>query len=110
MIDVACRQRERDYSSMVYGLLVDYVDEFADLEVAEQAIEYLLGRVNSREERERLLEQMIGTVGGKNTILGSELAGRLGLLKAEKADFEAARFYLLQAYKNNRYNKAAFAK
>ncbi|MHC4510790.1 MAG: tetratricopeptide repeat protein, partial [Planctomycetota bacterium] len=37
-------------------------------------------------------------------------AGRLGLLKAEKADFEAARFYLLQAYKNNRYNKAAFAK
>jgi hypothetical protein len=95
---------------MVYGLLVDYVDEFADLEVAEQAIEYLLGRVNSREERESLLEQMIGTVGSKNTILGSELAGRLGLLKAEKADFEAARFYLLQAYKNNRYNKAAFAK
>lgn len=109
LIEVACRQPNRDYSSMVYGLLVDYVDEFADLEVVDEAVEHLLGLANSREERERLLEQMIGTLGSKNTILGSELAGKLGLLKAEKADVEAARFYLLQAYKNNRYNKAAFA-
>lgn len=110
LIEVACRQPNRNYSSMVYGWLVDYVDEFADLEVVDEAVEHLLGLLNSREERERLLEQMIGTLGSKNTILGSELAAKLGLLKAEKADVEAARFYLLQAYKNNRYNKAAFAK
>ena len=110
LIKVACRQPNRDYSSMVYGLLVDYVDEFADLEVVDEAVEHLLGLANSREEREKLLEQMIGTLGSKNTILGSELAAKLGLLKAEKADVEAARYYLLQAYKNNRYNKAAFAK
>ncbi|MEK7996387.1 MAG: hypothetical protein AAB403_21515, partial [Planctomycetota bacterium] len=110
LIEVACRQPNRDYSSTIYGLLVDYVDEFADLEVVDEAVEHLLGLANSREERERLLEQMIGTLGSKNTILGSELAAKLGLLKAEKADVAAARYYLLQAYKNNRYNKAAFAK
>ncbi len=110
LIEVACRDTERDYASLVYDLLVGYVDEFADLEVANKAVDYLLGRLNSREERERLLEQMVGTVGSKNTILGSELTSRLGLLKAEKADIEAARFYLLQAYKNDRYNKAAFTR
>jgi len=110
LIEVACRDTERDYASLVYDLLVGYVDEFADLEVANKAVDYLLGRMNSREEREKLLEQMVGTVGSKNTILGSELTGRLGTLKAEKADIEAARFYLLQAYKNNRYNKAAFVR
>ena len=110
LIEVACRLPGPDYSSMVYNVLVDYVDEFADLQVVDEAVEHLLGLLNSREERERLLEQMIGTLGSKNTILSSELAGKLGLLKAEKADVEAARVYLLQAYKNNRYNKAAFAK
>jgi len=110
LIECACRGTQRDYSSLVYDLLVDYVDETADLEVAQKAVAYLLGRLNSREERERLLEQMIGTLGSKNTILSSDLAAELGLLKAEKADMEAAQFYLLQAYKNNRYNKVAFAK
>ncbi|MEA3227059.1 MAG: hypothetical protein U9Q07_14000, partial [Planctomycetota bacterium] len=34
----------------------------------------------------------------------------LGTLKAEKADFDAAEFYFLQAYKADRYNRLAFAK
>lgn len=110
LIEVACRDTERNYTSLVYDLLVGYLDEFADLEIANKAVDYLLGRLNSREEREKLLEQMVGTLGSKNTIFGSELTGRLGLLKAEKADIEAAKFYLLQAYKNNRYNKAAFTR
>ncbi|MHC4752057.1 MAG: tetratricopeptide repeat protein [Planctomycetota bacterium] len=110
LIEFACRESERDYSNLVYGLLMDYVDEFADLEVARRAVGYLLERLDSREEREKLLEQMLGTLGSKNTVLGSELATMLGLLKAEKSDLEAAEFYLMQAYKNNRYNKTAFAK
>ncbi|MGD8501275.1 MAG: hypothetical protein PVJ86_11545, partial [Phycisphaerales bacterium] len=110
LIEFACREPERDYSNLVYGLLTDYVDEFADLEVARKAVAYLLERMNSREEREKLLEQMLGTLGSKNTVLGSDLATMLGLLKAEKADLEAAEFYIMQAYKNNRYNRLAFAK
>jgi len=110
MIEFACRDPERDYTNLVYSLLIDYVDEFADLEVATNAVEYLLERMNSREARERLLEQMLGTLGSKNKILSSELATKLGILKAEKADLEAAEYYFMQAYRNNRYNWKAFAK
>ena len=110
LIEFACRETGWDYSNLVYSLLTDYVDEFADLEVVTNAVEYLLERMNSREAREKLLEQMLGTLGSKNKILSSELATKLGILKAEKADLEAAEFYLMQAYKNNRYNWKAFAK
>ena len=110
LIEFACRRTEQDYSNLVYDLLKSYVDEYADLEVARTAVIYLLERRNSREERERLLEEMLGTLGSKNIILGSDLATLLGMLKAEKADMEAAMFYLIQAYKNNRYNRLAFAK
>ena len=110
LIELACRQPEPDRSNLVYELLVDYVDEFADLDVAEKAVAYLLDRMNSREEREKLLEQMAGTLGGANFVLSSRLATMLGSLKAEKADSSAAEFYFLQAYKTNRYNRLAFAK
>ncbi len=110
LIEFACRKTEQDYSNLVYDLLKDYVDEYADLEVARTAVAYLLERRNSREEREKLLEQMLGTLGSRNIVLGSDLATLLGMLKAEKADMEAAQYYLIQAYKNNRYNRLAFAK
>ncbi len=110
LIDLASRDIKRDYSGLVYKLLMEYVDEFADLVVARKGVNYLLERLNSLEEREKMLEQMMGTLANNNTVLGSELATLLGLLKAEKPDLEAAEFYLIQAYKNNRYNKFAFAK
>ncbi len=110
LIKLACRDPEKDHSALVYNLLMDYVDESADVEVAKKAVVYLLGQLNTREQREKLLEQMLGTLGDKNVILGSELSTLLGLLKAEKADLEAAEFYLTQAYKRNRYNKLAFVK
>jgi tetratricopeptide (TPR) repeat protein len=110
MIKLACRDPEQNHSALVYNLLMDYVDESADVEIAKKAVVYLLGQLNTREQREKLLEQMLGTLGGKNAVFGSELSTLLGLLKAEKADLEAAEFYLMQAYKRNKYNKLAFAK
>lgn len=110
LIEFASRDSTQDRSSLVGEMLMDYVDEFADLEVVRKAVGYLLERANSREERERLLEQLLGTLGSKNNILGSEIATMLGVLKAEKADMEGATFYLLQAYRSNRYNKIAFNK
>jgi hypothetical protein len=110
LIDFACRETGRNYSDLVYSLLVDYVDESADLEVAGNAVEYILKQQNSRQRRVKLLEQMLGTLGGKNKILSSELATRLGILKAENADMGAAEHYFMEAYKNNRYNWKAFAK
>ncbi len=118
LIKLACQDpenlpaflRKQEGGNLVYSLLMDYVDESADVEVAKTAVVYLLAQLNTREQREKLLEQMLGTLGGKNAVFGSELSTMLGLLKAEKADLEAAEFYLIQAYQRNRYNKLAFAK
>lgn len=110
LIKLACRNSQQDHSELVYSLLASYVDESSDVEVAKKAVVYLLAQLNTREQREKLLEQILGTLGGKNVVLGSELTTLLGQLKAEKADVEAAEFYLMQAYKKNRYNKSAFTK
>ena len=108
LIELACRDPQRDRSKLVYGLLVDYAGESADLDVAGKAISYLLERMNSREQREKLLEQLSADVGTSNAVLNSRIATMLGMLKAEKADNKAAEFYFLQAYKANRYNQTAF--
>ncbi|MFB0552227.1 MAG: tetratricopeptide repeat protein [Phycisphaerae bacterium] len=132
LIKLACQDTEQPSfllsqesrgGNLVYNLLMDYVDESADVEIAKKAVVYLLAHLNTREQREKLLEQMLGILGSKNAVFGSELSTLLGLLKAEaysaeaasaakagKADLEAAEFYLMQAYQRNRYNKLAFAK
>jgi hypothetical protein len=112
LIKLACQYSDRDHSELVSYLLVNYVDKSAedDLEPARTAIRYLLGQLNSREEREKLLEAMLKNLGGKNAVLDSELATSLGLLMAETPDLESSQSYLIQAYYNNKYNKLAFAK
>jgi len=110
MIKLASRHSERDYSELMYQLLVSYVDESADLELVREALSYLLERLNSREEREKLLEELLRNLGPKNKVLSSELATLLGLLKAEKADIGSAQAYFMQAYNDNKYNRLAFAK
>jgi len=110
LIKLACRDSQWDYSGLVYDLLVNYVDEFADLETARTAVRYLLEQRKSSQEREKPLQEMLETLGGKNAVLASELATSLGLLMAEKADLEAAKSYLMQAYSSNKYNRLAFAK
>ena len=110
LIKIACRNSQQDHSDLVYSLLVNYVDESTDIEVAKKAVVYLLAQLNTREQRENFLEQILGVLGGKNVVLASELTTLLGQLKAEKGDLEAAAFYLMQAYKKNRYNTSAFTK
>jgi hypothetical protein len=110
LIEFACRQTEQNYSNLIYNLLESYVDDYADLGIVRTAIMYLLEQQNSRQEREKLLEQMLGTLGSRNIVLASDIATILGALKAEKADMEAAQFYFIQAYRNNRYNRLAFEK
>jgi hypothetical protein len=112
LIKLICQQTETDQSKFIYQLLGNYIDESADadLEPARQAIRYLLAQLNTREEREQLLKDIIKIHGGKNTVLDSELATSLGLLIAETPDLQTAQSYLIQAYYKNKYNKLAFAK
>jgi Tfp pilus assembly protein PilN len=110
MIRLLTQHPQRDYSELMYQLLINYVDKSADLEVTQQAISYLISRMSSREEREQLLEQLLAKLGGKSAILDSELSAQIGLLKAEKADLKTAQSYFVAAYNNNNYNKLAFEK
>ena len=112
LIKLACQNSAHDNSELVRILLAKYVDKSAeaDLEPARTAIRYLLEQLNSREEREKLLEETLKILGGKNAFFDSELATTLGLLVAEKPDLQSAQKYLMPAYYNNKYNKLAFAK
>jgi tetratricopeptide (TPR) repeat protein len=110
LIDLACRDTAKNNSELVYSLLVTYVDESADVGLATKAVDYLLAKLNTRQQRENLLEQILEVTGGENVVFASELTSILGHLKAEKGDIETAEFYLMQAYKKNRYNNSAFTK
>jgi len=110
MIKLLPRYPQQDYSQLMYQLLINYVDESADLEVTQTAVSYLLKGLNSIEEREKLYEKLLAKLGGKSVILDSELSTQLGLIKAEKTDLKTAQSYFISAYNNNNYNKIAFAK
>jgi len=110
LIKLTCQYSQRDHSELVYSLLTNYVGESTDLEPARIAIRYLLEQLDSREEREKLLQDLLKNLGGRNAVLDSELATSLGLLIAETPDLKSAQSYLIQAYNNNKYNKLAFAK
>jgi tetratricopeptide (TPR) repeat protein len=110
MIKLAAQQPQQNRFQFVHDLLTNYVDQSADLEIVTQAVQYLLEQLNSREEREKFLEDFTQRIGGKNPVLDSEFACLLGLLMVEKADFDAAQFYFMQAFNNNKYNRLAFEK
>ena len=110
LIDLAARDETQDYSQLLRRLLNDYVGPTADVAIAGRAVGYMLDRLDSREERERLLEELVTSLGNKNPIFGSDIATVLAILMAEKSNAEAAGFYFAQAYKNNKNNKLAFAR
>ncbi len=111
MIKIASSYSELDHSDMVSELLAEYMlDKSADLELGRKAVGYLLEQLNSREEREQILEKLSRNLGERNAGLNSELSTLLGLLKAERADIELASPFFIQAYNYNKYNKLAFAK
>jgi hypothetical protein len=110
LLELACRDTGTDYSKLVQGLLQDYVNESADLKISRDAIMYLLRRLNSREERESLLGQMLQQFSSKKPVLGSDVATLLGELASEKLDLDSAGFYFAQAYRNNKYNTVAFSR
>ncbi|MFC1738654.1 tetratricopeptide repeat protein [Planctomycetota bacterium] len=95
---------------LVYQLISAYNDESADFLVLKDAVQYLLDNLNTREEREKLLQQLLINLGNKNSRFDSYLATKLGLLMAEKTDVQSATPYLLHAYNKNNYNNAAFSK
>jgi hypothetical protein len=110
LLKLAARSADKNYSDPVIFWLQKYVNESADRAVVADAIRCLLSRSNSREERRIMLERVAGAIKDKNLAINSELATALGLVMLEKGDSDRAKFYLVQAYNNNKYNRTAFAK
>jgi len=100
----------KDNFEVVKALLIGYVKNNSDLQIAHKGIRYLLSKSDSREQKEQILSELLRQFNKKNDPISSELATTLGLLSSEKADYESASGYFLTAINKNRYNQLAFEK
>ncbi|MEJ5259071.1 MAG: hypothetical protein WHS88_02650 [Anaerohalosphaeraceae bacterium] len=99
-----------DYSRSVRDALRQYIDERANLAVVTGGVGYLLGRLQTRQEREMLLGRLLSIYGNKNPAVVSELSVHLAMLELERADMTTAFQRLQYAYSLNPYNLLAFSK
>jgi len=99
-----------DYSDHLAWALDRYLNERSDLEVVSGALRCVLDHLNSRIDREVLLEKLFRKYSSVNTVFASELATQLGLLAVEKADMQTAMNYLSNAHALNPYNQLALSK
>jgi len=110
IINIAWKYPEENFSDAVQAALNEYLDRTSDLEITARAVQYLLERLSSREDREQLLQNLLNQYQEGNQFFASDLAAQMGFLKAETADTAEAQNYLMRAYMNNKYNQLAFAK
>ncbi|MBP7050324.1 MAG: hypothetical protein KBE65_04855 [Phycisphaerae bacterium] len=110
LMKLAVKHSERDYSDHMMAWLQSYVSGSADRAIVMEAVQYLLDRTHTIEQRKAVLENLVSRIGNRNPAVDSEIATLLGQVMVEKGEKDAGKFYLLQAYGNNRYNKTAFAK
>ena len=97
-----------DYSEAMAAALRAYVGRQFDLEAALAALRCMLTRLDTRVDREILLDTLLRRYVSVSPWLGSELATQLGLLAAEKTDMDGAMERLNLAYHLNPYNQLAF--
>ncbi|MGA2916536.1 MAG: HEAT repeat domain-containing protein [Sedimentisphaerales bacterium] len=110
IINIAWQYPDQNLVDVVQLVLDEYVDFSSDLEVTSKAVGYLLERLDSREDRQQLLENLLYKFQQKNSIFASDIATQLGLLTAETADAEIAQRCLMGAFQYNMFNRLAFAK
>lgn len=109
LLQLVTQHAAGDYSPHVRLWLEAYVSATADRRIVADGVRYLLDRLDSQQERQALLERLVREIGNRNPVIDSDLALRLGRIMVEKGDLDAAKFYLIQAYTNNKFNTVAFA-
>jgi len=110
IINIAWQYPEENFSDAVKLALNEYIGRSADLEVSSKAVGYLLERLDSREQRQQLLTNLLNRFRQKNIMFASDIQTQLGLLTAETGDAVEAQIYLARAFSDNKYNRLAFAK
>ena len=69
-VKLAWKFPQIDFSETIHKLLIKYSDEKADLEIARLAVQYVVDRLNYRENREKYYADMLKIVGTRNKTLG----------------------------------------
>jgi tetratricopeptide (TPR) repeat protein len=111
MLNVGLTVTGEDDKNLFFQVLGKYLaNPDLDLALAKQAVRHLAAQMDSRQQREDMLSMLLRATSRENSMLASEIATELGLLAAEKTDFDNARYYLTYAYGANPYNRLAFAK
>lgn len=110
ILKAAMIDSRQDYSRLVRSHLYRFVSSTSDSELAMRAVSYLLSKVNTREEREQILQSLIQDLASSNQQFASQLSMSIGVLAAETADFDTASRAFLESYNSNPYNVVAFEK
>ncbi|MHC4907623.1 MAG: hypothetical protein ACYTBW_05150, partial [Planctomycetota bacterium] len=100
----------QDYSDYLAWALGRYLNDRSDLEVVFNALRSMMDSLNSRIDREVLLEKLFRKYSSVNGAFASDVATQLGLLAVEKADMQTALNYLSSAAQLNPYNQLAVSK
>ena len=108
LVKLASLDPSQDFSDIVKSRLIDTTPSELDIKPTLTAITYLLENKHSREDKEILLNSLLGRPGGYNDFLASEIAMELGLLSAEKVDASSAANFFYQSWMLNHYNVVAF--
>jgi len=108
MITTASKQLDVDNSELVYALLKSYLSESCDLEITRQAVSYLLSQQNTRQQREQLLQMLLGNLVSINKTFDSQIYTQLAMLSVEKSDSNSAMSSFIEAYNLDKYNSIAF--
>ncbi len=110
IINLAWQCPQENLSDVVQTALKEYIGNSSDLEITSKAVQYLLEKRSSREEREQLLQKLLDQYGQENQFFASDLSAQLGFLKAETADTAESQRYLMLSYVSNKYDRLAFGK
>lgn len=100
----------RDYTPGMIWAMDRYLHSRADLEVVMRALDCMLIRMNTRIDREVLLQKLHQKYASLNPVFGSDVATQLGLLAVEKSDVPSAANAFMSGYLLNPYNQLAFSK
>jgi len=99
-----------DYMDNLAWALGRYLHSRADLEVVSRTLDCMLMRMNTRIDREVLLQKLYQKYASLNPVFGSDLATQLGFLAVEKSDMPSAANAFMSGYALNPYNQLAFSK
>ena len=107
LVKLMSRFSSGNQTQLVRQLLTEYLKKPTDFVVIRNSLSYLLDNADSREEREKVIQDLYSKMRNKNNKLDSELFTMLGLLRLEVADANAVS-YFDSAYAADKYNRLAY--